>query len=436
MLVTPVSRGPHALGLLHPVPDSPEGVLPAWGSQLPSGPPQQVLHGLRVVITHRSTEFNFPEVEASPGRPLCYSSQCEVRDVLLLPEPKSRLLGRRLWHLLVGSITVRLLTDTAHPLNAVENSVGPSISCPGGPSLGLTTLVLDHPGDVHSCPGGASAASGSADTGGGETATSQSPGAASHSMEAPRLRPIELACSKPVREVLLNSRKPSTRVAYVAKWKRFTLWATQKRVSLGEAPIPCILDYLLALSQTGPSLSSLKVHLAAILVFHPGGDGRFSVFSDPVVKRFMKGMERVKPQVWGPLPTWDLNLVWSKLMAPPFEPLASCSVLFLTYKVVFLVAVTSARRVSELRALTVDPLYTVFHKDKVKLRPHLAFLPKVVSPFHVNQDITLLVFYPKPYASPGEQSLHTLDIRRALAFYMDRTTPFRKLQQLLQWQTG
>lgn len=60
--------------------------------------------------------------------------------------------------------------------------------------------------------------------------------------------------------------------------------------------------------------------------------------------------------------------------------------------VAFLVAITSARRVSELRALMSEPPYTVFYKDKVQLKPNPAFLPNVVSQFYINQDSFLPVF--------------------------------------------
>ncbi|KAM7150820.1 chromodomain-helicase-DNA-binding protein 6 [Macrochelys suwanniensis] len=89
--------------------------------------------------------------------------------------------------------------------------------------------------------------------------------------------------------------------------------------------------------------------------------------------------------------------------------MATCLLLYLSWKTAFLVAITSARRVSELRALTSEPPYTVFHKDK-------------------------------PHASPREQQLHSLDVRRALAFYIERTKPFRKTTQLFvavaDWMKG
>lgn len=95
-------------------------------------------------------------------------------------------------------------------------------------------------------------------------------------------------------------------------------------------------------------------------------------------------------------------------------------------KVSFLVAVTSAHRLSEIRILTSEPPYTVSCKDKVQLRLHPAFLPKVFSQFHTGQDIYLPVLFSKLHKSEEERRLHALDGRRALAFYVDRTKVFCK----------
>lgn len=63
--------------------------------------------------------------------------------------------------------------------------------------------------------------------------------------------------------------------------------------------------------------------------------------------RFLKGVDQSYPQVKDPISPWDLNLVLTKLM-PPFESLATCSLLHLLRKVAFMMAITSARRVGEL----------------------------------------------------------------------------------------
>ncbi|KAM7139060.1 uncharacterized protein RBU57_016237 [Macrochelys suwanniensis] len=187
----------------------------------------------------------------------------------------------------------------------------------------------------------------------------------SHGVAAAWLNKSELRCSSSVQQVLLGSRKPSTRSTYLAKWKCFSCWCAPRGTAPLQAPVPIILDYLLSLKQQGLAISSLKFHLAAISAFHPGENGRL-IFSNPMVSRFLKGLERLYPLIRHPVPTWDLSLVITRFMGAPFEPMATCSLLYLSWKTTFLVAITSARRVSEIRALTSEPPYMVFHKDKVR----------------------------------------------------------------------
>ena len=52
------------------------------------------------------------------------------------------------------------------------------------------------------------------------------------------------------------------------------------------------------------------------------------------------------------VPPWDLSRVLSFLSGAPFEPLSSCSLRDLSRKVLFVVALTTARRVGELQALS------------------------------------------------------------------------------------
>ncbi|KAJ1093796.1 hypothetical protein NDU88_006888, partial [Pleurodeles waltl] len=55
----------------------------------------------------------------------------------------------------------------------------------------------------------------------------------------------------------------------------------------------------------------------------------------------------------------------------------------------------------------------------VVLRTRAAFLPKVVTPFHLGQSITL-VFLPSFPSIKEEERLFRLDLRRALSFYIER----------------
>ncbi|CAJ0946837.1 unnamed protein product, partial [Ranitomeya imitator] len=103
--------------------------------------------------------------------------------------------------------------------------------------------------------------------------------------------------------------------------------------------------------------------------------------------------------------------------------------------VAFLVAITSIRRVSELAALSCRSPFLVLHQDKVVLRPVPSFLPKVVSAFHINEDIVLPSLCPSP-VHPLEKSLHNLDVVRAIRVYLARTAHFRQSDPLFVVSEG
>ncbi|CAJ0964457.1 unnamed protein product [Ranitomeya imitator] len=81
--------------------------------------------------------------------------------------------------------------------------------------------------------------------------------------------------------------------------------------------------------------------------------------------------------------------------------------------VALLVVITSIRRVSEPAASSCRSPFLILHKDKVVLRPVPSFLPKVVSAFHINEDIVLPSLCPSP-VHPLEKSLHKLNVVRAI----------------------
>ena len=65
-------------------------------------------------------------------------------------------------------------------------------------------------------------------------------------------------------------------------------------------------------------------------------------------------MELQRPRVTPVLPQWDLGIVLEALSKPPYEPLREASFKHLTLKTVFLLAMASAGRRSELQALRFD----------------------------------------------------------------------------------
>ena len=75
------------------------------------------------------------------------------------------------------------------------------------------------------------------------------------------------------------------------------------------------------------------------------------ISSHPVLHDLLRSFRIERPLSSSRFPPWDLLRVLSLLRGPPFEPLTSCSLRDLTRKVLFLVALATARRVGELQAV-------------------------------------------------------------------------------------
>ena len=93
-------------------------------------------------------------------------------------------------------------------------------------------------------------------------------------------------------------------------------------------------------------------HKTAVLMTIERAVGRV-LRTDENIKLYIKGLCSSVP-LRTRLPDWNLALILEALMEPPFEPLASCDVKFLTLKMVFLVAFATAARRSEIHAISKD----------------------------------------------------------------------------------
>lgn len=108
-------------------------------------------------------------------------------------------------------------------------------------------------------------------------------------------------------------------------------------------------------------------------------------------------------------------MLWC-LTRRPFEPATTFDLWLLSFKTLFLVVITSVRRVSELVALDSRPQFPSFFPHAVRLATNHDFLLKVVSAFHLQADI-IQIFFPNP-VNDSDRLWHTLNVTRALKFYL------------------
>ncbi|XP_072009229.1 uncharacterized protein [Engystomops pustulosus] len=209
--------------------------------------------------------------------------------------------------------------------------------------------------------------------------------------------------SSEVIKTLKASRKPVTFAIYHKIWKRFCSFCKDSPPSQANLNILQVLEFLQKGLELGLSTSTLKVQVSALSAF----------FDQPLiehrwVKRFIKAASRLKPQTVKKSSAWDLTLVLNALMKEPFEPIDSSSVKNLTLKTVFLIAITSARRLGELQAISIREPYMKILDDRIVLMSDPNFVPKVVSDFHRNQEIILPSFCENP-SSAREREWSSLD---------------------------
>ncbi len=168
------------------------------------------------------------------------------------------------------------------------------------------------------------------------------------------LRGIASGLSTEVVETILQSRAHATRKSYAAKWQLFTSRCNSHQLNPVECSIGLVLEFLQDRFASGLSASTLNVYMAAIAAHH-SPVGEQSLGKHPLAVRFIRGIRRLRPPVCPRMPTWDLAVVLEVLSKAPFELLEAVSPRFLTVKTVFLLTISSLKRVGDLQALSVAP---------------------------------------------------------------------------------
>lgn len=134
----------------------------------------------------------------------------------------------------------------------------------------------------------------------------------------------------------------------------------------------------------------------------------------PYIIRLLKGIFNSRPPRVKLVPDWDLHKVLSMLEKDPFEPLKYTSLKHLTMKVVFLVAITTFRRCSDLQALRLgEGSVTVTSRGLIFIRHGLSKQDRVD---HFGTKIFVPTFADNK----------KLDPKRALGVYLKRTENFRR----------
>ena len=218
-------------------------------------------------------------------------------------------------------------------------------------------------------------------------------------------------------------KRQSTRDLYDAKWRNFCGWCAEYGFDPLHPTPQQIVEYLEHLSDVPLSHNTIMTHVSALSSCTYGIEG-LRVGIHPLVSAWVRGHKICHPPVKLRVPPWDLPSVLVALGEDKFEPLRQADMEHLTYKTLFLVAVASARRISELHALSVQPPFLIENPLSFNLAVNPAFLPKTNTQEALDSDIELRAFVPNP-SSKFERILQRMCPVRALKIYLERTREVR-----------
>ena len=220
------------------------------------------------------------------------------------------------------------------------------------------------------------------------------------------------------------STRESTQKVYNTRWTEFANWCTGQGLDPMTCTIPKVADFLLFLfSERKLAVGTIANYRSAIASTW-AASGNQSLSTDVTIANLIRSFHSERPRPVNSVPAWSLSLVLDALRRPPFEPLSKIPLANLSHKTVFLVALASGRRRSELHAITDVGSGLVGRGQNYNLQLDVRFLAKTER--QNRKDVKSINIPALPELEREERSLCPV---RALQHYRTRTEAQRKASE-------
>ena len=269
-----------------------------------------------------------------------------------------------------------------------------------------------------------------------DTAVQPDPSQESGKPESPCMAPRATAIkeqgfSKAVAARIEAPQRKSTRSVYEAKWTIFTKWCITNQVDFRSPPIKSVADFLLYLFEI-KNLQPSTIDGYRSAIADKLGNITVNISKDDNLTRLLDSFHRDRPKGRRGIPSWNLSLDLHQLTKAPFEPLKEASMKHLTFKTVFLLALGSGKRRSEIHAWLQKNIRHQSDWSKVSLVPSPSFLSKNQLAKEGPESVAPVVIPAlAPTLDRSLKSDRTLCPVRALRYYLDRTSDFRQGKELV-----
>jgi hypothetical protein len=366
----------------------------------------------------------------SSVRPVCYQAKSQVPPLCLAyAGRKSRRRGRSVLGLgHDGSLCVP--SDSISPPSLEQDPTFIGTNSADCPLLAQEGVVPSVVGTVGGQPVAAPVVAEAASATGRGGLAPRSRGLKSSRLATVRESLVQEGFSEGIAKRISEKNRASTNSLYQSRWKAYQNWCSERPVDPFSAPIPVIAEFLLFLFNKGWQLSTIRGYRTAVsetLKFSGRDIGNSKSLSD-----LLASFQRDRPRATNRMPSWDLALVLRSLTRHPYEPLTKASDKDLSLKTVFLLALATGSRVSELHALDVTTVKFKENFSGMTISPHLRFLGKTQRT-DVTQDrlavISVRALGPSLNVDMTED--RSLCPVRAMRYYLERTTHHRQGQTRL-----
>ena len=365
-------------------------------------------------------------------RPICHEVQQQVISVCVSSTGHSGGSSGRTHPTMGGSGCIRLPTDCHIGQSGGEVTRLPVQETHSDcPRLAQHALVLGLSDHVQSGPSQPAQPAQPADTA-LQSDPSQKSDKSKSSCLAPRATTIkEQGFSEAVAARIEAPQRRSTRSVYEAKWAIFTKWCVTNQVDFRSPPVKSVADFLMYLFED-KKLQPSTIDGCRSAIADKLGNTTVNISKDDNLTRLLESFHRDRPRGRRGIPSWNLSLVLHLLTRAPFEPLREASLKHLTFKTVFLLALGSGKRRSEIHAWQHKNIRHQSDWSKVSLFPSPSFLYKNQLAKHGPESVAPVVI---PALVPTQdrslKSDRSLCPVRALFYYLDRTSDIRQDKELV-----
>ena len=218
--------------------------------------------------------------------------------------------------------------------------------------------------------------------------------------------------------LISEARRKSTTIVYNAKWKIFFSWCSARQVDPLRPSMRRIADFLIFLFDVKKLAVSTIRGYRSMLSHTLSFRGIRTIGTDVMLSDLIRSLEHKRPVSRSLTPKWDLSCVLWSLTKAPYEPLDQATLQAVTWKTVFLLVFASAKRRSEIHALSIEDGCLRFNDldGSVTLLSQAGFLSKTQLPSVASEPFTI----PSLSANCGRDDEERLLCPvRSLKFYLN-----------------